>query len=159
MIGPIKYLSRVLALRKWRSNIPHGITPLSKIKSVVVLIDANADDAVAVSRSIKQFFDYKSIPVFVLSAQKEHLNYAGYIRKKYRLIDGVRQEDLFISLVTSEEDFAMRFEALCSPACFKVGCCPLSEDVFDMLVGPAPGFNSTQSSRFSAIKEYLSKVV
>lgn len=159
MVGPIKYLSRVLALRKWRSKNPHSITPLSQIKSAVVLVDASADDAASVSRSVKQFFDYKSIKVNVLCPQKEQLNYAGYIRKKYRLFDGVRQEDLFISLLVAEEDFALKFEALCSPARFKVGCCPLSEDVFDMLVCPAPGVESTQSVRFAAIKEYLCKIV
>lgn len=159
MIGPIKYLSRVLALRKWRSKNPHSITPLSEIKSALVLVDATADDATSVSHSVKQFFDSKAIPVVVLPIQKERLNYAGYLRKKYRLFDGERKEDIFISLSISKEDFASRFEAICSPAGFKVGCLQLSEDVYDMVVCPPPGVDSTQSARFAAIKEYLNKIV
>lgn len=159
MIGPIKYISRVLALRKWKSSNSRAIVPLSKVKSAVVLVDSSAEDASSVSRSVKQFFDYKSIPVELLCPVKEQLNYAGYLRKKFRLFNGTRQEDLYISLVTDPEDFAARFEALCSPASFKVGCCQFEGESFDMLVSSPEGVEASQSARFSAIKEYLSKIV
>lgn len=159
MIGPIKYLSRILALRKWKSANPRAILPLSKVRSAVVLVDSAADDASSVSRSVKQFFDYKSIPVEVLCPTKEQLNYAGYLRKKFRLFNGTRQEDLYISLVTDPENFASRFEALCSPASFKVGCCQFKGESFDLLVSAPEGVEASQSARFSAIKEYLNKII
>lgn len=160
MKNPVVTIIRRIALQQGRSTVPTTLLPLAKVRGAVVYVNAMApdEDAGNVCHSVQQFFDYQGIPVQILCATKENLNWRGFLRKRVRGTRETRTEDLFISLATSPEDFASEYEARCSPARFKVGCCQLPGNVFDLVVAVPENGESSLLALFSAIKDYLNKI-
>ncbi len=158
MENPIKYLVRRFSLRKHASYGEHRLIPLDKLHSAAVYIAKTAEYE-AVCKAVNGFFTERGIPVLILSPTAEDLNYAGYMKQQARMPEGrERDEELFISLSVSAEDFASEYEARCSPARFKIGCRQLKGDVFDMTVSPPEGNNITLTELFNSIITYLSTI-
>ncbi|MCR5351284.1 MAG: hypothetical protein K6E35_02155 [Bacteroidales bacterium] len=154
-------LCRRYALRQNRSTVPTSLLNLKEVKDVTVYVDVEAvgEDPEQVCRSVRQFFDRQGIPVRILCAQKKDLNLLGYLKARVRgSRKEPRHEDMFISLATSPEHFASEFEARCSTARFKVGCCALPGGVYDLVVTPPEGVEASQTAAFSAVKAYLDKI-
>lgn len=160
MKNPVVTIIRRIALQQGRSTVPTTLLPLAKVRGAVVYVNAMVpdEDTDRICRSVQQFFDYQGIPVQILCATKENLNWRGFLRKRVRGTRETRTEDLFISLATSPEDFASEYEARCSPARFKVGCCQLPGNVFDLVVAVPENGESSLLALFSAIKDYLNKI-
>ena len=161
MKNPIVTFFRWNALRQGRSTAPTSLLPLKKVRSATVFVDAVAmgEDPAPVCRAVQQFFDYQAIPVTILCPQKEDLNGWGYLKPRAR--GGrrdARKEDLFISLAVCPDHFAAEYEARCSTARFKVGCCPLPGGVYDLVVTPPEGAGASQTAAFAAVKDYLNKI-
>ena len=160
MKNPFVTIIRRMALQQGRSTVPTKLMPLTKVHSAVVYVNAMAQDEEAgrICHSVQQFFDYQGIPVQILRATKETVNWRGFLRKRVRGTHESRKEDLFISLAASPEDFASEYEARCSPARFKVGCCQLPGNVFDLVVAVPENGESSPLAVFAAIKDYLNKI-
>lgn len=154
MYNPLLHLVRFLSLKSNKSHTPHHITTLTKIKSVVVLVDSTKDSSQTIG-AIKSFFDYQHIKYKIFSIATKNLNIWGFLKKNIRSPKAeIRDEQLFISLVDTNTNFAAKYEALCSRAEFKMGI-NTEESVFDIVVTPKSE-DVSQSAIFASIKEYLS---
>ena len=160
MSNPILTLFRRMALRRGRSKVPTNLLPLKKVRSAAVFVDTTGgEDPTAVRRAVQQFFEYQGIQVLVFSPEKRDLNAIGRMKNRLRGSHRhPRQEDLFISLAASPENFAAEYEARCSTARCKVGRFQYPDPVFDMVVSAQAGNEPSQSAAFSAIKDYLTKI-
>lgn len=160
MKNPFLLLGRKLALRRHRSTTPTSLLPLHALHGALVFVEISEeeDDPERIARAVRQFFDYQGIPVRIISPRKEDLNLLGFRKKHIREADGPRQEDLFVSLAASPENFAAEFEARCSPARFKVGRCDFPDGVFDLVVAGPEDRQTSQAAAFAAIKDYLNKI-
>ena len=160
MKNPLLTFFRWLALRQDHSTVPTTLMPLAKVKLATVFVDTTQpeEDPARVCRAVQQFFDYHGIPVTILCPKKGDLNLLGCLRQKVRGTRESRQEDLFISLAASPDNFAAEYEARCSPARFKVGRCRLKGDVFDLVVAVPENGEASQTAAFAAIKDYLNKI-
>ena len=160
MKNPLLTFCRRLVLRRDHSTAPTTLMPLAKVKRATVFVDSTVqeEDPTRVCGTVRQFFDYHGIPVTILCPQKGDLNLLGYLKKRVRGTHESRQEDLFISLAASPDNFAAEYESRCSPARFKVGRCRLDGDVFDLVVAVPENGEATQAAAFSAIKDYLNKI-
>lgn len=158
MTNPLKYLVRRFALRKFRSAVPQSIIPLDSVKCAAVFVDRGLPGADAAGTAARNFFESRGIAVLLLRPDERQLNFAGFMRRKFRIPDGGRHEDLFISLSDDPENFASEFEARCSPARFKAGRIRLTGGVFDMIVSPPGDERADQAAVFGAISEYLLKI-
>ena len=161
MKNPLVSLIRRYALRQHRSAVPTSLLPLCQVKSVTVFVDAVAmgEDPAPVCRAVQHYFESISIPVIILCPEKTDVNWWGYLKPKAR--GGrrdERKEDLFISLASQPGHFASEYEARCSTARFKVGCCALPDGVFDLVVTPPEGAGASQTAAFAAVKDYLNKI-
>ena len=117
------------------------------------------EDPARICRAVRQFFDYQGIPVLTLCPKKEDINLIGCLKKRARGDgDTPRQEDLFISLAASPENFAAVFEARRSTARFKVGRFQLEGGLFDLVVSMPEASEAGQAAAFAAIKDYLNKI-
>lgn len=159
MINPLKYLLRLFALERHGSGERQCIIPLEEVRAAAVFIDAAQPGADAAEVSVRDFFDSRNVELTVLKPSGPQLNYAGYMKRKFRMPGGsARHEDLFISLSDNPGDFAAEFESRCSPARFKVGRVQLSGEIFDMVVSPRGDERAGQDAVFGAISEYLLKI-
>ena len=161
MKNPLVSLVRWYALRQGRSADATSLLPLKKVRSATVFVDAVAmgEDPAPVCRTVQHYFESVSIPVVILCPQKADINCWGYLKPKAR--GGrrdERKEDLFISLAARPDRFAAEYEARCSTARFKVGCCALQDGVFDLVVTPPEGAGASQTAAFAAVKDYLNKI-
>ena len=145
---------RRIALRRHRSQVPTTLVPLRELRSATVFVDATEEgaDTESVCLAVRRFFENQGIPVRILNAQKKDVNLLGYLKHPVRgSHKNPRQEDLFISLAASPDNFAAEFEARCSTARFKVGRCALPGQVYDLVVSVPSGGEASQSGAFSAI--------
>lgn len=161
MKNPVLALLRWYVLRRNRSTVPTTLLPLREVRRATVFVDTTVEgeDSARICRAVRQFFDYQGIPVIVLCPNKKEINLIGCLKKKARG-DGEtpRQEDLFISLAASPDNFAAAFEARRSTARFKVGRFQLEGDVFDLVVSMPEASEAGQAAAFAAIKDYLNKI-
>lgn len=160
MINPLLVLCRRMALRRGQSKVPTALLPLTKVRGAMVYVDAMGADEESerVCQAVQQFFGGLGIPVQILRAAKENVNWRGFLKKRVRGTRETRREDLLISLAASPEDFAAEYEARCSTARFKVGRYQLPGNVFDLVVAAPENGEPGQLAAFSAIKEYLCKI-
>lgn len=160
MKNPILTFIHWIVVRRGRSTVPTALIPLSRVRDVLVFVDGTApdEDAASICSVVRQYFDYHSIPVQILCPGKRDVNLLGILRKRVRGTAEFRQEDLFISLAGSPDNFAAEYEARCSTARFKVGRYQLSGDVFDLVVAVPEDGIPTQLAAFSAIKDFLNKI-
>jgi len=161
MKNPVLALLRWYVLRRNRSTVPTTLLPLREVHSATVFVDTTVEgeDPARICRAVRQFFDYQGIPVLTLCPKKDDINLIGCLKKKARG-DGEtpRQEDLFISLAASPQNFAAEFEARRSTARFKVGRYPIPDGVFDLVVSMPELSEADQAAAFAAIKDYLNKI-
>lgn len=159
MMNPLKYLLRRAALARSASRTAQCMLPLGDVRTAAVFIDAGRPGADAAETAARKFFGGRNIELLVLRPDEGQLNYAGFMRRRFREPGGAaRREDLFVTLSDDPLDFASEFEARCSPARFKVGCRQLSGDVFDLCVSLPEGGRPDQAAMFGAICEYLLKI-
>lgn len=159
MTNPLKYAVRLLALRRFRSDAVQGILPLSSVRSAAVFIDAGLPAAEEAELAVKEFFGSRNIGLLVLRPVKGQLNYAGFMRKRFRLPDGQsRSEDLFVCLSDDPQNFAAEFESLCSPAGFKIGRMQIRGGIFDLVMSHPSGRKLDQRAAFDAIADFLLKI-
>lgn len=159
MKTPLLNFYRRMVLKQVRSAVPTTLLPLSKIKSVAVFVDAlSGEDPQPVCRAVQQYFDYQGIPVCILCPQKRDLTLNGRMKKRARGTRESRQEDLFISLAGSPDNFAAAFEAHSSTARFKVGRFESPDAVFDLVVADPQEAGASQAAVFAAIKDFLDKI-
>ena len=155
MQNPIRILCRKIALRRHQSKNPHSILPLSVITKATVLVDAAKEDAAQTCAAVKQFFDYRQIPVTIYCPKEEELDFLGTIRKKSRVQAKEGGVELFICLIDGEDNVLAEYESRCSTAAFKVGRCAFDGSIYDMtLLGP-DGASVTQMQVFASAKDYL----
>lgn len=128
-----------MALKKFKSKRVTGLTPLSRVRSAVVLIDAEASDSDDCKGAVAAYFRKKNISVSFLftdfrkveSSDKLITSVAGTVLKKdlnwYERPSGEKISfinsigaDIFISL-SGKNDFPSVFISNCIPAAFKVG--------------------------------------
>ncbi len=157
MENPLVKLIRYFSLRKNESRQAHSILPLSAAKNAMVFVRPGQADSAQTIGAVKSFFNYAGINVRILSPSESDLNCAGIIKRKLRNpISEPRNEDIFISLADTNENYAAYYEAKCSPAKFKIGINTMKEDIFDMIV--TPPVNTSQSAVFASIKDYLNRI-
>jgi len=158
--NPLVDFYRQMVLRRSRSTVPTTLLPLSKIHSATVFVEAAAgeEDPACVCQAVRQFFDNQGIPVLILCPQRRDINWLGQMKRRARGTPETRQEDLFISLAGSPDNFAATYEACCSTARFKVGRFPLPDEVFDLVVSVPEADEAQQTASFDAIKDYLCKI-
>ena len=86
MKNPFVTIIRRMALQQGRSTVPTKLMPLAKVHSAVVYVNAMAQDEEAgrICHSVQQFFDYQGIPVQILCATKETVNWRGFLRNLSR---------------------------------------------------------------------------
>lgn len=160
MINPLKYVLRHFALKKSASRVPQGIVPISGIRSAAVFVDRELPGAEAAEAAAREFFSAHGIEIMVLSPERQQLNYAGFMRRKFRMPAGAqRTEDLFVCLSDNPMNFAAEFESRCSPAGFKVGRRQIPGEIFDLVVCPPSGGKEVdQRAAFDEIAGFLLKI-
>ena len=160
MKNPFLILSRRMALRRDRSEVPTHLLPLKKVQSATVFVDTTGgEDTTPVRRAVQQFFEYQGIPVLIFAPEKRDLNAIGRMKNRLRGTHRhPRGEDLFVSLAASPDNFAAEYEARCSTARCKVGRFQYPDGVFDLVVSAPGGSEPSQSAAFSAIKDFLTKI-
>ena len=160
MKNPFLSLSRRLALRRGQSKVPTNLLPLKKVRSATVFVDTTGgEDPEPIRRAVQQFFEYQGIPVLVFAPERRDINPIGRMKNRLRGSHRhPRNEDLFISLAASPENFAAEYEARCSTARCKVGRFQYPGSVFDLVVTAPGGSEPSQSAAFSAIKDFLTKI-
>lgn len=155
MQNPIRILLRKLALRRNRSKLTHSILPLSIITHATVLVDSSKEDSAQTCGAVKQFFDYRQIPVTIYCPGEADLDFLGTIKKKRRIAVPEGAVELFICLIEDEGSFLAEYESRCSRASFKVGRCEFGGGIFDMTLLTPEGTEASQATAFSSAKNYL----
>ena len=155
MQNPVRILFRKIALMRNRSKNQHSILPLSIITHATVLVDPDKEDAAQTCAAVKQYFDYKQIPVTIYCPGESEIDFLGTIRKKSRKPLPEAAVELFICLIEDENNFLAEYESRCSKASFKVGRCEFDGKVFDMTLLTPEGMEATQSTAFASVKNYL----
>lgn len=178
MFEPIKNFFRRRAIKKFSRASATCLLPLSKIKSVNIVIDveesewdALKEDILAWSRSsgIKlglYFFDFRKLgkdELLLTSIQttvaRRNLNWIGM--PAYDTVAGLIEEpcDLFISLIDNG-DFPIDFVSKCSSARFKIGRKAYPGHVFDLIFSgkSTEGLRSGGRQVFTGIIDFLGKI-
>lgn len=155
MQNPIRILCRKLALKRHQSKVAHSILPLSIITRATVLVDAAREDATQTCAAVRQFFDYRHIPVTIYCPKAEELDFLGTIRKRSRVHHPEGGVELFICLIDGEDNFLAEYESRRSTASFKVGRCEYDGSVYDMTLSGPDGNIVSQMQVFAAAKDYL----
>lgn len=142
-------------------DIPHtSITPLSEIRNAVVLVDWNGSDIRETIEKAQEFFSGKGIGLTVLNPGKKDFTIFGRLKKRIRLPEGKkdkRAEDLFVSLATGNS-FAEEYEALSSPASFKIGRSFFNPGIYDFLIQDRSGQAEKQTDVLDTIILNLQKI-
>ena len=78
-MNPLVSIARFLALGIHKSKVPTGFTPLSKVRVVTVMLDAEGKDAQSLVDSVNKYFSSKGIraEIFALSREKKPVALKG----------------------------------------------------------------------------------
>lgn len=155
MQNPIRTLLRKIALRRNQSKLPHSILPLSIITHATILVDASKEDAAQTCGAVKQFFEYRQIPLDIYCPKEEDLDFIGTIKKKHRKPVPEGSVELFICLIEDQNSFLAEYESRRSKAAFKLGRCEYDDGLFDITLFVPEDVDASQSAVFSSIKNYL----
>lgn len=157
MRNPIISLGRAISLRKHRSQRESRLTPLPKIHSVMLLLDANDSSAGKCALAAKKYFTATGLEckVYAFSGEKEHVSVEGAILlakrnfnwfgrpKRSRRSPAVDFEaDLFIDL-TASGIYAAEYCARCCKAAFKVSRKQTNDSIFN-LVMESDGYSAAE---------------
>lgn len=178
MLDLIKRFFRDRKLRKYASDVPTGILPMSQIKTVNVVIDVEEtgfdllkEDILAWGRSTGMkiniyFFDFRKLgqdEILMTTIDKtllrKGLDWLGTpnVLKLTSLME--EKSDLLISMVDNG-DFPIEFLSKCTRARFKVGRSEFDGHAYDLIVSGNAGDRCNSDSRkiFAEIIEFLSKI-
>ena len=178
MFDSILRFFRKRKIRKYISDIPTGIRPLSEISTVNVVIDVEEpgfdilkEDILAWGRKqgIKvsiYFFDFRKIgqeelllTSITTTIIKKELDWLG--TPDLGKLSGLLEEpsDLFISLIENG-NFPIEFVSRCAKARFKIGRSPFQGHAYDMVISGSPTEDLRSDVRriFAGMTEFLEKV-
>ena len=178
MFDIVKGFFRTRKLRKYASDLPTGILPLSEIRTVNVVIDVEEagfdllkEDILAWGRScgVKvniYFFDFRKLgkdELLLTTIDKtfirKGLDWIGTpnIVKINTLME--EKSDLFISLI-GNGDFPVEFMSKCVRARFKIGRHAFAGHAYDMVVSGSQTEDLRSDAReiFKEITEFLLKI-
>ena len=178
MFDSILRFFRKRKIKKYISDIPTGILPLSEISTVNVVIDVEEpgfdilkEDILAWGRKqgIKvniYFFDFRKIgqeelllTSITTTIIKKELDWLG--TPDLGKLSGLLEEpsDLFISLIENG-NFPIEFVSRCAKARFKIGRCPFQGHAYDMVISGSPTEDLRSDVRriFAGMIEFLEKV-
>ena len=178
MFDSILRFFRKRKIKKYISDIPTGILPLSEISTVNVIIDVEEpgfdilkEDILAWGRKqgIKvniYFFDFRKLgqeelllTSITTTIIKKELDWLG--TPDLSKLSGLLEEpsDLFISLIENG-NFPIEFVSRCAKARFKIGRCPFQGHAYDMVISGSPTEDLRSDVRriFAGMTEFLEKV-
>lgn len=178
MFDSILRFFRKRKIKKYISDIPTGILPLSEISTVNVVIDVEEpgfdvlkEDILAWGRKqgIKvniYFFDFRKLgqeelllTSITTTIIKKELDWLG--TPDMSKISALMEEpsDLFISLIENG-NFPIEFVSRCAKARFKIGRCPFQGHAYDMVISGSPTEDLRSDVRriFAGMTEFLEKV-
>jgi len=176
LIESIKGIFRRSCLKKYSSDVPTGIIPLSNLHSAVAFIDVedtSFDECKGLLISFFRehgikgeifFFDFRHlsegerlITSITTTILRKDLNWFGRPSKDKVNLMLQGEPDLFISLIKKEE-FPIEFMAKCSRARFKIGRRQLPGDTFDLVVSDSREKPCSQADLFRQMLVYLDKI-
>lgn len=176
MIDFIKNIFRNRCLRRNACVTATCLTPLSRIGSAAIFIDAESGDSDICKTEVLSYFKTKGInaEVFFFDFRKrskeerqepspedtlfrEDLSWYG--RPAGDNADRMLRSraDLFISLIDNT-DFPITYIAGCSGARFKIGRIQLPEHIFDLVVEDSASRSLSSEEAFREITKYLEKI-
>ena len=177
MIDFIKNIFRRKFLRRYSSKQPTGLVPLSDIRSVSIVLDAQENGVDDCKEAALTYFKSKGMKVNVyfldLSKKGEDerqitslnntilrkdLNWYG--RPALEIIEMISSDgaDVLLSLVDNV-DFPIAALAGCSGAVFKIGRVQLPGRTFDLVVEDSPSHELGPSDAFKEITRYLETII
>ena len=178
MFDTIKNFIRKRKIKKYLSDVPTGLLPMSQISTINVIIDVEEpgfddlkEDILSWGRRIDAkvniyFFDFRRLGKDELlltsitnTLLKKELDWVGTpdINKISPLLE--EKSDLFISMVDNSL-FPIDFLTRCTKARFKIGRCGYAGHPFDMVLtgGETAELRSDSRQIFAAITEFLTKI-
>ena len=178
MFDNIKRFFQVRKLRKYASDLPTGILPLSDIRTVNVVIDVEEpgfdelkEDILAWGRTVGvrvniYFFDFRKLGKDELllttidkTLLRKGLDWLGTpnVAKLSSLFD--EKSDLLISMIDNGK-FQIEFVTKCAKARFKIGRRGYDGHAYDMVVigSETAELRSDSQKIFNAIKDFLNKI-
>lgn len=178
MFDTIKRFFQVRKLRKYASDLPTGLLPMSEINTVNVVIDVEEqgfdllkEDILAWGRSagVKvniYFFDFRKLgkdEILMTTIDKtllrKGLDWLGTpnVAKLTNLFE--EKSDLLISMIDNG-NYSIEFLTKCAKARFKVGRYAFPGHAYDMVVRGASNEDLRSDSReiFQEITEFLLKI-
>lgn len=173
MFDFIKNIFRGKVINKTGNDIQTGLTPVSNLRSVTVLLDINDAREEGCLDRIRKYFKTRgmSCEIWFLDLNKKHkegeespdpertitkkdLNWFDKpSRERINKISGENPE-LFISLV-NKNSFTIAFITKSLPAKFKIGRMQLKTRIFDLVIEDSPSGEFTASQAFDEIVKYL----
>ena len=176
VIEGFKGIFRRHCLKKYASDVPTCIVPVSKLHSAVAFIDVedtSFDECKGLlvnffrENNIKGeifFFDFRHlsegerlITSITTTILRKDLNWFGRPSKEKVDLMLKDEPDLFISLIRKEE-FPIEFMAKCSRARFKIGRRQLPGNTYDLVVSDSRERPCSQADLFRQILVYLAKI-
>lgn len=159
MIDPVRKIARNMALKKSVSTVPTRIIPMSKLRSVTILIDGMDPDIEDVKKEARKFFDEYGVEMNVVAPMKWDVNWYGIYKETITAPGGQpRTEDMFLSLIADPDNYAASFELRRSKASFKVARFQVPGNAADIVIyDPVTTIPRTPEA-FAAIRDYLSKI-
>ncbi len=157
MRNPIVLLGRAISLHKHHSERETGLTPLSKLHSVMLLLDADDDSAGKCALAAKKYFAAKGLEckAYAFSGEKEHVavegttlllkrnfNWFGRPKRSRRSPAVDFEADLFIDL-TASGIYATEYCARCCKAGFKISRKQTKDSIFNLVI-ESDGYGSAE---------------
>lgn len=137
------------------------IAPLSKIKTVLILVDWNGIEKAETVKLAREFFDRKGVALFIINPRPKDFNILGHIRKRSYQPGGrrlLRHEDLLISLATGSTR-AEKYELRNTTAFFKIGRSTFRKQPYDILITDGKDRVESQKDVLATILNHLTKIV
>lgn len=151
-------LTGLILQKRHRSRVETAILPLGSIRKALVLIDSTEEGYGLAEKEVRDFFEGLGIEALIVCPTKKDLDIVGRVRRKIIAPGGAPfAEDLFISLYPVNR-FETRYEAICSPARFKIGRDYIKGDIFNIVVRNPEGSSPSQSEAFGTIRDLLEKI-
>lgn len=150
----IRKIARYTALRKDASRQSTKVTPLSEIKNAFVLLDCNTYDCAATEDRIREFFSEKGIRTVIYQPLPTTVNWYGKPKDEFILKLKNVEKGIFISL-SPNNDFTVKYCAVCSGALCKVGRIQIKPRVLDIVI---TGNDSSQIKVFEHMARLLEQI-
>lgn len=176
LFSAIRDFLRKRSLRRYRSQEPTSLLPLSSIKTVTALLDSEDTSCDDCKILLQNFFRENGIKgeIFFLDLSKlgsgerlitsitgtilrKDIGWYGQLSKEKTAQLSQAGCDLFISLVNSG-DFVVEFISAVCPARFKAGRVSLPSGIFDLVVSDPSGRSLSQAEAFTAMKTYFDRI-